>query len=90
MVQIVQYTAIQYQDICFQTNEERRAEMIDLEILDAVPCSSCRCKGNQECNHYPLNDIKLCELESVTLICPCCKLDINHMQPKPSWRQYKL
>lgn len=54
-----------------------------MEDTTVAKCVFCGCSGNMHCNHEPLDKKLGCELHPVTLVCPCCRKDANHMGPKP-------
>ena len=43
----------------------------------AAFCINCWCKGNEECQHKPLNDKMGCCMEQDDEICPCCRIEIR-------------
>ena len=58
--------------------------------MSEVPaCELCGCIGNESCGHEPLDKERLCALDAL-LICPCCRIDKNHMKPEPDPNQQEL
>jgi len=44
------------------------------------PCDNCRCLGNCECGHEPLDSKNLCTLDHG--FCPCCTIEDEAMTDK--------
>ena len=51
----------------------------DMHDKDICHCELCGCIGNATCGHDPLDSERMCTLDPVSLVCPCCSIDPSHM-----------